>query len=177
MLGYYAPFMWAGSAVFTIGCGMLYTLSVASGPSKWIGYQVLTGIGCGASVQIPFIAVQVVASDKDMPTANALVMFFNSLGGAISLSIAQNVFINGLIREVPRFAPGLDPRLVIGAGQTHLRSVVPSAFLEGVLVAYMRSIAGTFVISIAAGGIAVLVSFGMEWRSVKGKNIVAGGGA
>ncbi|CAI6254181.1 unnamed protein product [Periconia digitata] len=176
-IGKYAPFMWLGSIIFTIGSGMLYTLQVNSGPSKWIGYQVLTGIGCGASVQIPFIAVQVVASEKDMPTANALVMFFNSLGGAISLSIAQNVFINGLIREVPRYAPGLDPKVVVGAGATYIRLVVPPAFLEGVLVAYMKSISGAFVISIATGGIAVFVGFGMERLSVKGKNIVAGGGA
>ncbi|PVI07176.1 MFS transporter [Periconia macrospinosa] len=177
VLGYYTPFMYVGSALFTIGSGMLYTLQVDSGPAKWIGYQVLTGIGCGASVQIPFIAVQVVASEKDMPTANALVMFFNSLGGAISLSIAQNVLLNGLIREVPRYAPGLDPRVVTGAGATFLRRVIPEMFLEGVLVAYMKSLSDTFVVAIATGGIATLVSFGMEFKSVKGKKIVAGGGA
>jgi MFS family permease len=91
-IGYYSPFCWFGSALFTIGAGLLYTLKVESPHGVWIGFQVLTGFGMGSCVQIPFIAVQVVASQKDMPTANALVMFFNSLGGAISISIAQNIF-------------------------------------------------------------------------------------
>ena len=68
--GWYTPFLWFGSAVFTIGAGMLYTLQVDSGPAMWIGYQILTGIGAGASVQIPFISVQVVLSAKDMPTGS-----------------------------------------------------------------------------------------------------------
>ena len=69
-LGWYTPFMWCGAAVFTVGAGMLYTLQVDSGPGMWIGYQILTGIGAGASVQIPFISVQVVLSAKDMPTGS-----------------------------------------------------------------------------------------------------------
>ena len=68
--GWYTPFMWFGAAIFTIGSGMLYMLQVGSGAGRWIGYQILTGIGAGAGVQIPFIAVQVVLSAKDMPTGS-----------------------------------------------------------------------------------------------------------
>ncbi|KAF2686572.1 MFS general substrate transporter [Lentithecium fluviatile CBS 122367] len=176
VIGYYAPFMWIGSAIFTVGCGMLYTLKVDSSPGKWIGYQILAGLGCGASVQIPFIAVQVVTTTKDMPTANALVFFFNSLGGAISLAIAQNVFINGLAREVPKYAPAVDPRIVIGAGATYVRNVVPAEYLPGVLEAYTAAIVGAFMIAIIVGGLAVVISFGMEWKSVKGKKVGMAGG-
>ena len=109
-------FMHVGAAVFTIGAGLLYTLGVSSNIGRWLGYQIVAGVGAGASVQIPFIAVQVVTSGKDMPTANALVMFFNSLGGAVSVSIAQNIFINSLVKYVPRYAPGVDPQVVLGAG-------------------------------------------------------------
>lgn len=72
--GWYTPFMWVGAAVFTIGAGLLYSLQVSSYAGKWIGYQLLTGIGAGASVQIPFIAVQVVLSAKDMPTGSAFIL-------------------------------------------------------------------------------------------------------
>ena len=64
--------MWFGAAIFTVGAGLLYTLQVDSGAGMWIGYQILTGIGAGASVQIPFISVQVVLSAKDMPTGSEL---------------------------------------------------------------------------------------------------------
>ena len=68
--------MWFGTAIFTVGCGMLYTLRVGSGAGHWIGYQILTGVGAGAGVQIPFIAVQVVLSAKDMPTGSESSPFF-----------------------------------------------------------------------------------------------------
>ena len=70
VFGWYTPFMWVGAALFTIGAGLLYSLQVSSYAGKWIGYQLLTGIGAGASVQIPFIAVQVVLSAKDMPSGS-----------------------------------------------------------------------------------------------------------
>jgi hypothetical protein len=176
VIGYYAPFMCLGSAVFTIGCGMLYTLKVASPAGQWVGYQILAGAGAGAGVQIPFIAVQVVTNDKDMPTANACVMFFNSLGGAIAISIAQNIFVNSLAREIPKYAPGLDPSIVINAGATYVKNVVPANLLPQVLEAYTKAITSAFALSIATAGLAFLMSFGMEWKSVKGKKIVPGGG-
>lgn len=169
--------MWFGSAVFTIGSGMLYTLKVDSPSARWIGYQILAGVGAGASVQIPFVAVQVVTSDKDMPTANACVMFFNSLGGAIAISIAQNVFVNSLAKEIPKYVQGLDPSVVINAGATYVKFVVPPNLLHGVLIAYTKAIDNAFVLSIATAAISFFVSFGMEWKSVKGKKIVPGGGA
>jgi MFS family permease len=177
LLGTYAPFMWLGSALFAIGSGLLYTLTVSSPPRAWIGYQVLAGLGSGAGVQIPFIAVQVVASPRDMPTANACVLFFNSLGGALSISIAQNIFVNTLAREVPRRAPGVDAQAVASAGATNLRAVVDPRVLPGVLDAYNQAVVTAFVLAIAAAGAAFVVSLRMERRSVKGVKIVAGGGA
>lgn len=176
VVGWYTPFMWVGGALFTVGSGMLFTLKINSTAAQWIGYQVIAGFGAGAAVQIPFVAVQVVSSAKDMPVANALVMFFNSLGGAIAISIAQNIFINSLAKEIPKYAPQVDPRVVIGAGATYVRQVVPKEYLEGVLEAYTKAITTALVLSIATACIAALASFGMEWKSIKGKKIVPAGG-
>lgn len=169
--------MWLGSGLFAIGAGMLYTLKVASPVRQWVGYQILAGIGAGAGVQIPFVAVQVVTTDKDMPTANACVMFFNSLGGALSISIAQNIFVNTLGKEIPKIVPGFDPKIIAQAGATNLRKVVPEQLLAGILQGYNKSIVTAFILAIATSSIAFFVSLGMEQRSVKGKKILAAGGA
>lgn len=168
--------MWFGSAVFTIGAGMLYTLKVNSPNGQWIGYQILAGVGAGAGVQIPFIAVQVVSSVKDMPTSNACVLFFNSLGGALSISIAQNIFVNTLAKEIPKYVPDFDPQIVAQAGATNLRQVVPPELLPGVLHGYNNAIVTAFVLAIATSCLAFLVSLGQEQKSVKGKNLMHGGG-
>lgn len=173
MLGPYKPFMIFGSAVFTIGAGMLYTLAVNSSAGRWIGYQLLAGFGAGAGVQIPFIAVQVVLSTADMPTGNACAFFFNSLGGALSISIAQNIFSNGLYTNIPKFAPGISAKYIIEVGSTHLRQAVSPADLPGVLHAYMLALNQAYIIPIVVGGIATVFACFVEWKSVKGKSIVA----
>ncbi|ETN36532.1 uncharacterized protein HMPREF1541_08810 [Cyphellophora europaea CBS 101466] len=173
-VGWYVPFTWFGSALFTVGSGLLYTLKVHSSAGEWIGYQILTGGGSGTCVQIPFIAVQVVLAKKDMPTGNAVAIFFNSLGGAISISIAQNIFANTLVKEVPRYAPGLDPQILLAAGATNVRSVVPPELLDGVLFAYNKAVTSSYILAVACGGLAACSSVLFEWKSVKGKNLMAG---
>lgn len=175
MLGWYKPFMIAGGAIFTVGAGLIYTLHVTSSAGRWIGYQLICGFGAGAGVQIPFIAVQVVLDAKDMPTGNAIAIFFNSLGGAIAISIAQNIFANGLKTQLPISAPDVNPQIVITAGATYLRKFVTAAQLPGVLKAYMVALQQAFVISIAVGGIAVICACFVEWKNVKGKKIVPAG--
>jgi Na+/melibiose symporter-like transporter len=54
ILGFYKPFMIFGSAIFTVGAGMLYTLQVNSSTGRWIGYQLLSGFGAGGGVQSMF---------------------------------------------------------------------------------------------------------------------------
>ena len=173
VVGFYKPFMIFGSAIFTVGAGMIYTLSVTSTAGKWIGYQLLSGFGAGSGVQIPFIAVQVVLSSKDMPTGNAMAIFFNSLGGAISISVAQNIFSNGIYANVPKYAPEVSAQFVVNAGSTHLREAVSPADLPGVLHAYMLALNQAYVIPIVVGGIATIFACFVEWKSVKGKKLIA----
>lgn len=174
LVGVYVPFTWVGSAVFCVGSGMLYTLKVSSSTGTWIGYQILGGVGAGMCVQIPFIAVQVVLSKKDMPIGNATAIFFNSLGGAISISIAQNIFSNSLIKQIPKDAPGIDPRIIIAAGATHIRQVVPPDLLPGVLLAYDKALTNAYILAIACSGLAFLSSLMLEWKSVKGQKLEFG---
>lgn len=162
--------------MYTIGSGLLYTLDLDTRAGKWIGYQVLAGFGIGLSVQIPFIAIQVVSNKKDMPVSNALVLFFNTLGGALATSIAANILLNTLREGIRAHAAGLDPQLVIHAGVTHFRRVVPERYLAAVIVAYRRAVVDTFLFAVVAAGLSLLVSLGMEWKSTKPQSSTPGGG-
>jgi len=176
-IGRYKWFMIAGSSIFTVGAGLLHTLQINSVNGKWIGYQLICGFGAGAGVQIPFIAVQVVLNAKDMPTGNAIAIFFNSLGGAISISIAQNIFSNGLRSNLPKYAPSVSPEVVINAGATYLRKAVSAEALPGVLEAYMVALQQAYVIPIVVGGIATICAALVENRTIKGKKIEMGAAA
>jgi len=62
--GYYVPFMWIGSVVYLAGSVVYYLLQVDSNPGKWVGCQILTGIGFGISVQVTFISCRPHAPGK-----------------------------------------------------------------------------------------------------------------
>ena len=93
------------------------------------------------------------------------------MGGAIAISIAQNIFTNGLTANLPKDAPGVNPKVVINAGAAYLRKVITPEQLPGVLMAYMAGLKQAFVIAIACGGIATICACFVEWKSVKGKKL------
>ncbi len=96
LIGYTVPFMVFGSALFCVGCGLLHTLTVGTPTREWIGYQLLAAFGAGFGLQLPVIAVQSVLPSDDIPVGSALIVFAQILGGALSVSIAQNIFLNAL---------------------------------------------------------------------------------
>jgi hydrogenase/urease accessory protein HupE len=70
IVGWYVPFVWAGSTVFAIGCGLLYTLKVDSDTARLVGYQVIAGAGLGVAFNVPFVAAQVVSGTSDLSSAS-----------------------------------------------------------------------------------------------------------
>ncbi|KAI9664422.1 MAG: hypothetical protein M1829_005815 [Trizodia sp. TS-e1964] len=173
--GLYTPFMWVGTVIFTVGAGMLYTLSVDSDAGMWIGYQLIAGFGSGACIQIPFIAVQSVLNAKDIPSGNAIAIFFNTLGGAISISIAQSVFSNTLVSQISQRTTGLDAASIIASGATQVANVTPPDQLQGVLESYTLAVDKTFILPIAVGGAAFICSLFVEIKRIDGKKLLTGG--
>src|SRR5208282_1876920 len=51
-VGYYVPFMIAGSIFSTIGSGLLSTWGADSKLAQEIGYQILAGFGAGLGLQV-----------------------------------------------------------------------------------------------------------------------------
>ncbi|KAJ5409073.1 hypothetical protein N7509_002956 [Penicillium cosmopolitanum] len=169
--GYYTPFMIASSIIMTIGAGLLSTLQVDSGHPKWIGYQALFGIGLGLGMQQPMMVMQTALNPMDVPSGTAIVMFSQTLGGAIFVSVGQNVFQNQLFQNLAHYAPDAPAAELISAGATMLRTLVQGDELHRVLVAYNAAIMQTFYVSVAMGALTLVGPIFVEWLSVKGKKI------
>ncbi|KAF7312051.1 DHA14-like major facilitator [Mycena indigotica] len=109
--GYYTPWLLVSTVLMSVGSGLLYTLRVNTGHSKWIGYQVLYGLGVGVGMQQPVIAAQTVLPLKDVPVGTSILMFLQTLGGALFISAGTNVFTNRLVSGLIRAnIPGVSPR-------------------------------------------------------------------
>ncbi|CEJ56389.1 hypothetical protein PMG11_02597 [Penicillium brasilianum] len=169
--GYYTPFLIVSAAIAAIGTGLitLYDIDISAG--KWIGYQIVVGAGVGAGFQVPMTAVQTVLKPEDIPIGTAAVMFFQTLGGALFIAVAQSVFQNGLITGIVKYAPGVAPSAIIGAGATEMRHVLSELGqldqLDGVIKAYMSGLRDAYRVSLALAVVAFVASLFLEWKSVK----------
>ncbi|KAF4465373.1 major facilitator superfamily transporter [Fusarium albosuccineum] len=162
--GYYVPFMWLGASIFIAGCVLLHELERDSSTGEWLGFQIISGAGLGLAEQVPFIAVQVVLPEDDMPTACALVVFFRLLGGAVGLSVASNLFSSELFRRLEGAPEGIDVKAIQDAGASDLAKAVPESVLPLVQGAFGYGVTKAFVLPIVVAGISLVLSFGMQRR-------------
>jgi len=167
-IGYYTPFMIIGALIMPIGAGMLTTLKVNSGANHWIGYQVIAGIGMGFGLQQPNLAAQRVASRRDSSMAVALVILSQTLGGAIFASVSQNILDQRLIKNLSRAKiPGIDPAVVVSAGATNLRALVPTRDLPQFLALYNDAIMKALDVGVGIASAIIIGALMVQWLSVK----------
>lgn len=168
-MGYFTPLVVIGSALTTTGSGLIYTFSETSSSGTWIGYQVIVGVGIGLAFQAPIMAAQALAEPRDVSATTAIMLFFQVMGGAVWVSVAQSAFTNALVERLAVYAPDLDPVRVIAAGATGLRDVFTDEEVPGIIRSYMDGLKVTFAIIVALTGVATVASLAMPWTSIKGK--------
>ncbi|KAF2280982.1 MFS general substrate transporter [Westerdykella ornata] len=170
-LGYYTPFMLASAILIPIGAGLLSTFEVDTNSPKWIGYQVIFGAGCGLGMQQALIVVQTVLPDADVPIGTAIMMFMQTLGGALFISVAQNVFTNQLIKNLRTIVPDLASEFVLTVGATEIKNKIAEQYRPGVIKAYNESLTETFYVSVATGALSLVGVLFVQWKSMKGKKV------
>lgn len=172
--GHFVPFMIVGSVLGTVGCGLLYSLTTHSSSGQWIGYQIVAGIGIGLAFQVPIISTQAVVDPSDLASATAMVLFFQTIGGAFFVSAGEVAFTNILLKNLPMDAPSVDPQSVVAVGVTQIRATYSPDVVPGIVNAYMSGLKVAYAIAIASAGISLFVAFLSKWRNLKGKVQVGG---
>jgi hypothetical protein len=171
VVGYYAPLMIVSSVIAAIGCGLLSTLKPDSYHGYWIGYQALTGIGIGMGMQQPLIAVQTVLDISLVPIGTSVIIFVQTLGGALFVSIGQSVFTNKLSEGLIKYAPSVDPKVILATGATAIQKTIDKSVLPGVTIAYNDALTQAFLVSAVMAALTIIGSAAVEWKSVKGKKV------
>ncbi|KAK3207478.1 hypothetical protein GRF29_103g1161474 [Pseudopithomyces chartarum] len=164
--GVAAPILTVSAVISTVAAGLLYTLDIGTGSGKWIGYQILLGLGFGVGFQVPIIIVQANAKPTDLASTTAIILFFETVGGAFLVAAAQSGFVNQLLQNLARTAPSVNPALVVATGATDLHKVFSGDELSGILVAYMAGIKVAFAVTIGAVGISIPISLLSKWGKI-----------
>ena len=170
-LGYFAPFLIFGTIFMSIGAGLFTTWTPASADNMWMGYQVIFGIGVGMCLQQPLVAVQTVLDIKDVAVGASLIVFTQSIGGAMFVSVGETVLETQLVTALALNAPSIDPADVLAAGATGLESAFPADLLPAIILSYNEALTKVFVVCAAMAAYTIIGGLFVEWKSVKGKNI------
>lgn len=165
---YYIPGMIVCSILSSIGAGLLSTMTQYSDHSYWIGFQVLFGLGLGCGGQQASLAAQTVLSKKDVPLGLGLGFLMQQLGGAVFLSVCQNIFATKLVQRLAGVA-GLDAQQIVNTGATAIREGVPTEEIDAVVDAYNYSVTRVFLVAAVLSACTIVGVAMMEWKSIEDK--------
>lgn len=99
----------------------------------------------------------------------ALLVFAQTFGGAIFLTISQAVFNHTLGEELSSHLPLEVANAVVTAGARGVQDVVSGDDLSVVLQAYSDAVARVFYVTLAAGLGIFLSAWGMGWHDISKK--------
>ncbi|RFU31415.1 hypothetical protein B7463_g4900, partial [Scytalidium lignicola] len=148
--GVAAPLIVAGTAIGMAATGLIYTLDIGT--------------------------TEATAPAADLAEVTAILLFFQTVGGAFMVSAAQAAFVNVLVKVLTHSAPDVNPLILLGTGASDLRKVFSAEQLPGILEAYMRGLKISFAIGLAATGVAlVIITFFQRWNRLNPAAITGGG--
>lgn len=174
--GYYTQFFLISSIIMPIGAGLISTFTPYTGTGKWVGYQILMGLGTGFGLQQLMNVVQTVLDRSYIATGSALVTFVRFFASAIFLPVAENIFLNTLVKKLTNI-PGINPDYITGGGVTKLRQLASGKTLQMLLVDYNTTINNVTYMVIATSAITIFGSVFVKWHGLKARAKAQAGGA
>lgn len=166
------PWSIASGILVAIGTGLLSTMDENTSIGKWIGYQIIIGVGRGCGLQMPIVAISNHLTQAQIPIGMSLIAFGQSFGGTIFLAAAQTAFSAGLASGLRKYAPEITPSLVAKVGATGIRTMLPAGSVKRVIEAYDVGLQHVFYLCAACAAVIFCTAWGMGWKSLKKAKVV-----
>ncbi|CEO58664.1 hypothetical protein PMG11_03371 [Penicillium brasilianum] len=164
--GYYTPFVYAGSILMSIGTGLLTTVQPhLTSRAKWIGFQMLCGVGIGFGEEQGIYMVQTTLPEEDVAIGVGIVFFAQTFGGALFVSVAQTVFLENISKALKTMAPNLDPHSVLNNASAGSAQTSPE--LQAVFAPAIKNALRVGIILATVSSLGALL---YDWKSLKAKN-------
>ncbi|ROW06504.1 hypothetical protein VMCG_04270 [Cytospora schulzeri] len=145
------------------------TLQADSAVGRWVGFQILAGVGSGAGLQLGIISIQGVTTGEELSSGMAFMVFTQALFPAIVLSLCNLILVSSLKTQLQVHAANVNAAAVIKAGATDFRSVVDAEDLAGVIMAYANSVDRVFYLVAATTTVSGLFIWEMGWQDIRKK--------
>ena len=170
--GYFIPPAILEGAIATIGCGLITLYHTDAPTRRWIDYLRIIGGGIEFAVQQEIVAVQAVLTQEVVPIATSLILFAQSLSGAIFVSMRSSLLRNGLeIGLKVAQLSGMNVARVLAAGAIQVKDIIPKEYLTQVFQIYNDALDKVFIVAMPLAGLGMICALGMEWKSLKAKQL------
>lgn len=162
------PYEFASGVLATAGAALLYTMDLDSSKARYIGPQVIFGIGIGLGNQVPMTALQSFSKPEHIAPTTGIMLMCNSISGAYFVAAAQSIFANRMLATIASSAPDIDPITILTTGAAEITTVFRGSDLDAVHEAYMVGIKDVFAFSLAGAAFTILISLAIPFRRLPG---------
>jgi EmrB/QacA subfamily drug resistance transporter len=156
-IGRYRPFPIAGTAIATVGLGLLAALDTGSSTRTASGDMLVLGLGLGMVMQVLVLASQNAVEFRDLGVATSGTTLFRSIGGSVGVAAFGAIFTAGLTAQLAgKLPPGTQIPAAVGPAAI---AALPPALRTVYRQAFTAALHPVFV---TAACIAAL-GFGLTW--------------
>jgi EmrB/QacA subfamily drug resistance transporter len=155
--GRYRPYPIVGTAIMTVGLGLLTTLGRDTPVAATVAYMIVLGLGLGLVMQVLVLAAQNAVDYRHLGVATSGTTLFRSIGGSIGVSLFGAIFNASLSANLAAALPAGThlPAATSPASILALPAATRSAYLQ----AFTAALHPVFVYAAAVGALA----FALTW--------------
>ncbi|TQV92848.1 efflux pump antibiotic resistance protein [Cordyceps javanica] len=167
--GYYAPFMLFASILGPVSLGLTTTFSGGTKFVQLIAYSFMFGLAYGIGFSGPQNAVQTTLAEEDIPLGLSVILFAQSLGPAVAVTVAQVLFSNKLSSSLARLNIGFNQTEMAERGLLEIFQIIPPESLDEALGGFEKSLSAAWYLAVAFACMTLVGTLLVEWKSVKTK--------
>lgn len=169
-IGRYRIFPIMGTAIMTLGLGLLSTLGTDTGVFLVSGYMLVLGLGLGMVMQVLVLAVQNSVDYRHLGVATSGTTMFRSIGGSIGVSVFGAIFAAGLAADLAADLAGKLPNGVALPASVDPMAVqaMPAAIRDLYLAAYTDAIHPIFLFAAVIAAIGFVLCWFLEEVPLRG---------
>ncbi|ORX90854.1 MFS general substrate transporter [Basidiobolus meristosporus CBS 931.73] len=161
---------WVGSAVMTVGVGLLTIWNANTSHGEQIGFLIVVGAGAGCCIQTLILAAQSEVSSKDMGVVTTMSSFFRSVGGVLGIAICGSIYNNQLVSGLSKLSYNIPMQEATNSFQ--FMDTLPAEERLAVMGVYVHVLRTIFYIAIGMSGLLFLFSLGIKYIRMQKRNSV-----
>ncbi|KAJ1964012.1 hypothetical protein IWQ62_003054 [Dispira parvispora] len=159
--GNYRPILWVGSAMSTVGAGLLTTLNSTSTVGHEAGYLLIAGMGLGLCFQTLIVVTQTSVPEEDVAVVTACYSFFQTIGATIGVAVLSAA-LNNVLRQRLVLVQGLDLNMALTNPGRVYHMDLDSDQLHQFIDSYVVGIRSIFRVMIPVCGLIFAFSLGLK---------------